>query len=67
MLVGYAVNIILPARLGELFRADYGCRLTHVARSAILGSIFIERLVDLLAVVIILSIGLELAERYAPT
>ncbi|CAN0323114.1 unnamed protein product, partial [Phaeothamnion confervicola] len=58
---GYAVNAALPARLGELFRADYLARRTGLSRSAVLASIFIERLLDLLAVVGILAIGLALA------
>jgi uncharacterized protein (TIRG00374 family) len=66
LLVGYAVNILLPARLGELFRADYTARLTHVARSAVLGSIFVERLVDLMAVLILVAVGLALAGIHSP-
>lgn len=58
LIVGYAVNILLPARLGELFRADYTGRLTNISRPVILGSIFIERLVDLVAVVAIFGAGL---------
>jgi glycosyltransferase 2 family protein len=58
LIVGYAINILLPARLGELFRADYTGRLTNISRPVILGSIFIERLVDLIAVVAIFGAGL---------
>jgi uncharacterized protein (TIRG00374 family) len=58
---GYAVNAALPARLGELFRADYLARRSGLSRSAVLASIFIERLLDLLAVVAVLAIGLGLA------
>ena len=61
LLTGYAVNAALPARLGELFRADYLARRTGLSRSGVLASIFIERLLDLLAVVGILAIGLALA------
>jgi glycosyltransferase 2 family protein len=61
LFVGYAVNILLPARLGELFRADYTARLANAPRSAILASIFIERLVDLFMVVTLLGIGLTVA------
>jgi uncharacterized protein (TIRG00374 family) len=56
LLVGYAVNVLLPARLGELFRAEYTARITRINRSRILGSIFVERLADL-AVVLVLFIG----------
>lgn len=61
LLAGYAVNAALPARLGELFRADYLARRTGLSRSGVLASIFIERLLDLLAVVGILAVGLALA------
>ena len=56
--VGYAVNNILPARLGELFRADYMSRQTRGSRSAVLGTIVIERLLDAAMVVLGLGIGL---------
>jgi len=58
LFVGYAVNILLPARLGELFRADYTARLTDISRSAILASIFLERVIDLFAVLLIFGLGL---------
>lgn len=58
LLGGYAINGILPARLGELFRADYLARLSGLSRSGILASIFADRLLDLLAAIILLAIGL---------
>jgi glycosyltransferase 2 family protein len=53
LVVGYAVNNLLPARLGEVFRADYLKRRQGLSRSAALGTIAIERLCD---GVIILSV-----------
>jgi len=47
---GYAANNVLPARLGELFRADLLGRLTNSSRLTVLGSIVVERLFDVLAV-----------------
>jgi uncharacterized protein (TIRG00374 family) len=58
LLVGYAVNGALPARLGELFRADYLARRTSFSGSEVLASIVVERLLDLLAAVSILVAGL---------
>jgi len=58
LLVGYAVNNLLPARLGELFRADYAKRRFQLSRSAVLGSIVIERLTDLAAILACLGLGL---------
>lgn len=57
LLVGYAVNNILPARLGELFRANFVGRNHQVSRSAVIGSIVVERVLDGLFVVISLAIG----------
>jgi len=58
LIVGYAVNNVLPARLGELFRADFLRRRFDVSRSAALGSIIVERLMDGISVVVLLGIGL---------
>jgi hypothetical protein len=58
LLVGYGFNNLIPARLGELVRADYAKRQFGVSRSAALGSIVIERLLDGFIVVLCLSEGL---------
>ena len=57
LLVGYAANNLLPARLGELFRADFAGKFYQVSRSAIAGSIVVERVLDGLIVVLCLLIG----------
>jgi glycosyltransferase 2 family protein len=57
LIVGYASNNILPARLGELFRADFAGKRYQVSRSAIVGSIFVERVLDGLIVVLCLILG----------
>src|SRR5207248_9688909 len=59
--VGYAVNSALPGRLGELFRADYMARQTGLSRSGVLASIIVERLLDLIAAVGILAVGIAIA------
>ena len=43
LIAGYSANCILPARLGELFRADYARRLFHMSRLTSLGTIVVER------------------------
>ncbi|MBV8408916.1 MAG: flippase-like domain-containing protein [Alphaproteobacteria bacterium] len=60
LLVGYAVNAALPARLGELFRADRLARAGSVSRSTALASIVVERLLDLAMAVSLLLTGLGL-------
>jgi glycosyltransferase 2 family protein len=58
MMAGYALNILLPARLGELFRADYTSRLSGVDRGTLLASVFVERVIDLAMVVFLFAVGL---------
>ena len=58
LLVGYLGNNVLPARLGEVVRAhDLGGRTT-LSRSAILGTIVVERVVDTMVVVAIASVAI---------
>jgi glycosyltransferase 2 family protein len=61
LLVGYGLNAILPARLGELFRAEFLKRSFGMNRVAALASIVVERLFDGLTVVGCLGVGLLLA------
>ncbi len=61
LVVGCAVNSLLPARLGELFRADFCKRQYGVKRSLVLGTIAIERLMDGIFVVTALVIGIVFA------
>tara|TARA_R110002072_G_scaffold208756_2_gene366213 strand:+ start:567 stop:1607 length:1041 start_codon:yes stop_codon:yes gene_type:complete len=49
-LSGYAVNNVLPAKLGEAFRADLLGRLASVSRLTAFGSIILERLFDMLVI-----------------
>ena len=65
LLVGYAMNNVLPARLGEIFRADFICRQFAVSRSAALGSIIIERMLDGITVVGFFVVGLATVTLHA--
>lgn len=60
LLVGYAANYVLPARLGELVRADFLGRRYGVSRLAVIGTIVVERLFD-----VIVFIGFILAGLWA--
>ncbi len=60
LVAGYAVNNLLPARLGELFRADYAKRRLQISRASALGSIVVERLLDGVVVAALLWFGLAL-------
>ncbi len=44
LLVGYAANYLLPARLGELVRANFLGRRYGVSRLSVIGTIVVERL-----------------------
>jgi glycosyltransferase 2 family protein len=60
LLVGYGLNTIMPARLGELFRAEFCKTSFGLSRVCALTSIVIERLFDGLTVVACLGFGLLL-------
>ncbi len=60
LLVGYGLNTIMPARLGELFRAEFLKKSSGLSRVWALTSIVIERLFDGLTVIACLGVGLLL-------
>jgi glycosyltransferase 2 family protein len=51
LLVGYAANNLLPARLGELVRADFVGRRYQISRLSVVGTIVVERLFDVVVFV----------------
>src|SRR5689334_7997824 len=51
LLVGYAANNLLPARLGELVRADFVGRRYRITRLSVVGTIVVERLFDVVVFV----------------
>lgn len=61
LVAGYGMNTIMPARLGELFRAEFLKTSVGLSRSSGLASIIVERLFDGFAVVGCLGVGLLLA------
>lgn len=60
LLIGYLANNILPARLGELVRSHYLGDREGISRAAALGTVVVERVVDLVACVVIASAALLL-------
>ncbi len=56
--IGYLFNNVLPARLGEFARAILGGRQPGMTFTSALSSIVVERLFDLISVVILLGIAL---------
>ena len=65
LIVGHGVNMLMPARLGELFRVEYFKRSYGVARAWSMSSVMIERMLDLVTVVVCLSTGLSLSGMQA--
>jgi uncharacterized protein (TIRG00374 family) len=58
LLIGYLANNVLPARLGELIRVHYLGDREGISRAAALGTVVVERVVDLVAVVAIAAVAL---------
>ena len=56
--VGYLANNVLPARLGELVRSHYAGDRERISRSTTLGTIVVERVIDLVTVVSIASVAI---------
>jgi uncharacterized membrane protein YbhN (UPF0104 family) len=57
-LMGWALTALLPGRLGEMARPLLLGRREEISRSAALGSVLTERILDLLAVLVMLAIYL---------
>ena len=58
LLAGFAFNNLLPAHLGEFVRMHAFARQSGLSRGAILSTIALERLFDVLAILAFLSFGL---------
>ncbi|UCE07728.1 MAG: flippase-like domain-containing protein [bacterium] len=58
LLIGYAANTILPAHLGEFLRAYVIGRKQEISVSSALATIVVERIIDVLSIVIIMSVTL---------
>jgi len=56
-ILGYAANNILPLRLGEIVRAQILYKFYSISRSFSIGTIFIERVFDLITILVFLIIG----------
>jgi uncharacterized protein (TIRG00374 family) len=58
VLIGFAANCVLPARLGEFIRANYLGHTEDISGSSSFATIIVERLFDGFTLLLILSIGL---------
>ena len=55
LMIGFATNNLVPARLGELARAYLGRQRTGVRKTFFIATIFLERVFDGLVLILILS------------
>lgn len=58
VLIGFAANCVLPARLGEFIRANSLGEVEKISKSSTFGTIVIARLFDGFVILLILLIGL---------
>lgn len=70
IVLGFLGNNVLPARTGEVLRAYALSRLSPVSGGTALGSIALERVLDLLAIAVLVLVGIavegaRVAERSA--
>lgn len=52
--IGFMVNNVLPAKIGEIVRAEYIARENRISRGFSLGTVFAERMFDTILVLIFL-------------
>lgn len=67
VLLGFFMNIVLPARIGEFVRAHLGGRATNQSRTYVLATIAGERLIDGLTIsliFVVLFTGWATGEQY---
>lgn len=55
--IGFMVNNVLPAKIGELVRAEFIARKEKLSRGFALGTVFVERMLDVLLLVFFLFIS----------
>lgn len=61
-IIGFAFNNVLPAHLGEFVRVFVFSKQTKLPRTAVLSSIVLERIFDIIAILFFLVVGVWLAD-----
>ena len=56
--IGYMANTFLPAHLGEIVRAWHASRKTGIAASSVFATIVVERLIDVVSLLLLLGLAL---------
>ncbi|MCP5045283.1 MAG: flippase-like domain-containing protein [bacterium] len=65
--IGFLVNNILPLRIGEFVRSWYLARQQGVSATSILGTVVVERVIDVVSVLLIAAASLTWAGRGGDT
>lgn len=65
IMIGYLANTVLPLRLGDVARATLISKRHTISASLVLGSIVLERVLDVLTV-LLLALGLSLVVDFPP-
>jgi len=65
-MAGYLGNNILPARAGEFIRAAYVSRQNNIRSSFVFATGLVERLMDVIALIILGSVSLSMTELLSP-
>jgi uncharacterized protein (TIRG00374 family) len=66
VMIGYAGSALLPLQLGELARAYIAAQRLNAPGMSVLMSIALERVFDLLSILLLLGIALALGEKLPP-
>jgi uncharacterized protein (TIRG00374 family) len=56
-MIGFAVNAILPGRVGELLRPYLLARQERLSASAVVATVLVERVLDLVAILVIFGLS----------
>lgn len=63
--IGFLVNNLLPLRVGEIVRSVTLANEAGVSRSAILGTVVIERVIDVISVLLLAAVSLSWVGRHS--
>ncbi len=64
--IGFAVNNLLPARLGEVARSISASRKTKIGFGAVFGTVVVERIYDTLSLLVLFVLSLYVWEFAGP-
>lgn len=66
-MIGFAFNNLLPAHLGDLVRVFVFSQKSKAPKTAVLSTVILERVFDILAILVILGVGLVFVKGLNPS